>query len=386
MVVAFQIAVATVLVMGAGLFLRTVWSLNSIDVGFNADNLLLFEINPPASRYSAGKDVLLHQRIEDRIAAMPGIQSVTLGALPYIADNLSNSDFVPEGEVFDPQKAQAEDFNAVGNHFFETMEIPIAAGRGFNAEDTATSRKVGMINQSLARKRFPNTNPVGRRFKADREANAPWIEIVGVCRDTHYMNLRDQPPPQFFLPYVQQTRVGGMVYQVRTRLRSGDLMPQLRTAVEQIDPDLPIINVRTQREQINANASIERAFAALTSGFAVLALAFAAVGVYGVMAYSVAQRRNEIGIRVALGASRWRVSRMILRESSWIALAGTLAGLGTTLLLTRAVQSMLYGIEPYDPMTLCLSLFVLLAIALGASWIPAQRAASIDPMHALRHE
>jgi predicted permease len=384
--VAFQIAVSTVLVIGAGLFLRTIWTLSSVDVGFKTDNLLLFEINPPAKRYPPGKDVLLHERIERKIAAIPGVESVAPGSVAYIADNLSNSDFLPKSEVFDTHRHSAEDYNVVGINFFQTMQIPIVAGRGFNEDDTASSRKVGIINQSLARKRFPDENPVGKLFRADRDPNADWIEIVGICRDTRYVSLRDNPPPQFFLPYLQQAQVGGMVYQVRTHLRPADLAPQLRRAVQQIDPDLPIVNVRTQREQINADMQIERAFAALTSGFGAFALALAAVGIYGVMAYSVAQRTNEIGIRLALGAQASQVSSMVLRESFWITLSGIVAGLGAALLLARAIHSMLYGIKSYDPITISGSVVALLLLALGASWIPARRAAGINPMNALRHE
>jgi predicted permease len=311
---------------------------------------------------------------------------VAPGSVAYIADNLSNSDFLPKSEVFDTHRHSAEDYNVVGINFFQTMQIPIVAGRGFNEDDTASSRKVGIINQSLARKRFPDENPVGKLFRADRDPNADWIEIVGICRDTRYVSLRDNPPPQFFLPYLQQAQVGGMVYQVRTHLRPADLAPQLRRAVQQIDPDLPIVNVRTQREQINADMQIERAFAALTSGFGAFALALAAVGIYGVMAYSVAQRTNEIGIRLALGAQASQVSSMVLRESFWITLSGIVAGLGAALLLARAIHSMLYGIKSYDPITISGSVVALLLLALGASWIPARRAAGINPMNALRHE
>lgn len=199
---AFQIALSTLLVVGAGLFLRTFLALGSVDVGFSADNLLLFEINPPVGRYPAGKDVLLHSQLEQRFAAVPGVEKVAPGLEAYIADNLDNSDFLPQGEKFDTQQQQAEDFNLVGTDFFPTLGIPIVAGRGFGPQDTATSQKVGIINQALARKRFPNTNPIGKRFKADRDSKADWVQIVGICADTRYVNLREAPPAQFFLPYV----------------------------------------------------------------------------------------------------------------------------------------------------------------------------------------
>jgi predicted permease len=385
-IVAFQIALSTVLVVGAGLFLRTLIALDSVDVGFNPDNLLLFEINPPSARYPAGKVVLLHSLLEQRFAALPGVEMVAAGRAAYIADNLDNSDFLPEGETFDEKRKQAEDINVVGVNFFPTLGIPILAGRGFGPQDTATSQKVGIINQALARKRFPNTNPIGKRFKADREASAVSIQIVGICADTRYVNLRQSPPPQFFLPYVQQPEIQGMVYQVRTRLAPAALAPALRRVVQSLDRDLPMTGVRTQREQIDATMQVERTFAALTAAFGLLALALACVGIYGVMAYSVAQRRNEIGIRLALGAQPAQVRGMILGESAWMAAVGIAAGLVAVLFLTRLVKSMLFGIQPYDPDTLSAGVLLLLAFALASSWIPARRAAAMQPMEALRHD
>jgi ABC-type antimicrobial peptide transport system permease subunit len=212
------------------------------------------------------------------------------------------------------------------------------------------------------------------------------IEIVGVCGDTRYMNLRDEPPPQFFLPYVQQTSVGGMVYEIRTSVKPETVLMALRAVVRQVDPDLGLVKVRTQDEQIESAMQQERHFVTLTSGFGLLALALAAVGIYGVMAYSVAQRTNEIGIRLALGAEPRQVRGMILRESSWLAAVGIVAGLIGALALTRLIKSMLYGIAAYDPVTLASGVGLLLLVALASSWIPARRAAGVQPMTALRHE
>jgi predicted permease len=379
-IVAFQIALSTLLVVGAGLFLRTLFALDSIDVGFRTDHLILFEVAPPAQRYGPGKDVQLHQRLEQRFAALPGVQGVAPGSTAYIAGSMSNDDFAPEGQTDVP-----EDVNFVGNAFFQTMGIPIIAGRSFGPQDTASSQKVAIINQSLAKKRFPNMNPLGKQFRADGPKDA-WIQVVGICADTHYANLRDVPPPQFFMPYMQQKEVGVLTYAIRTRLSPTEIVPALRNVVQRADRDLPIIDIRTQQEQIDANMQIERTFAALTAGFGVLALALACVGIYGIMAYSVANRRNEIGIRLALGAQPRQVRGMILRESTWLAIAGIVAGVGASLMLTRLVKSMLYGIQPYDPLTMAGGILILLAVALAASWIPARRAARVQPMEALRHE
>jgi len=273
----------------------------------------------------------------------------------------------------------------VGAAFFQTMGIPIISGRGFGAQDTASSQKVGVINQALAKKRFANVNPLGKRFRADGTADA-WIQIVGICADTRYATLRDAAPPQFFLPYVQRKEVGGLTYAIRTPLAPAQMVPALRAVVQRADRDLPMVNIRTQREQIDANMRMERTFAALSAGFGVLALALACVGIYGIMAYTVANRRNEIGIRLALGAQPGQVRGMILRESTGLAGAGIVVGVVAALLLARMVKSMLYGIEPNDPLTMAAGVLILLAVALAASWIPARRAARVQPMEALRHE
>jgi ABC-type antimicrobial peptide transport system permease subunit len=253
---------------------------------------------------------------------------------------------------------------------------------------------VGVINASLARKRFPDQNPIGKLFSVnghdsdghEGKVATDWIRIVGVCGDTRYMNLRDEPPPQFFLPYVQQGQVGGMVYEIRTAQSLEVVVPALRKVLHQIDPDLPLINVRTQNQQIQAAMQQERIFVTMTSGFGMLALALAAVGIYGVMAYSVANRTNEIGIRLALGALPRQVLAMVLREATWISLAGIAVGIGAALVLAQAVKSMLYGLQPADPVSLCAGAALLIAVGLAASWLPARRAASVQPVEALRHE
>jgi len=383
--VGLQVALSTLLVVGAGLFLRTLMALSSQDVGFNTDHLVLFEINPPSARYPAGKDIVLHQELERRIAALPGVQHESPASAAYIADSMDNSDFLPDGEKFDPHKREAEDINVVGNDFFSTLGIKIIEGRGFTAQDTATSPKVAVINEALAKKRFPNVNPIGRRFRADRDSSDQ-IQIVGICANTFYYTLREAPPAQFFLPYVQQKQVNRLTYQVRTALSTAALAPVLRSTVQSIDRDLPVTDLRTQREQINATLQIERALAALTSGFGLLALALACVGIYGIMAYSVAQRTNEIGIRLALGAQPEQVRRMILRESTSLTLIGIVAGVGGALACMRLVRSMLYGVTPNDPLTILAGITVLIAVAVAATWIPARRAAGVQPMEALRHE
>jgi predicted permease len=389
--VSFQIALSTLLVIGAGLFLRTLAGLTSVDAGFRTDHLLLFELNPQRTQYPPGKDVELHKRLEEALAAVAGVQAVTAAGVPYIAETRSRRDFVTEGADRAHDSENAEYYNVVGNSFFNTLGIPIVAGRGFGPQDTASSMKVGVINQSLARARFGNRNPVGSRFAINAEdgrghTDRIWIQIIGVCADTRYDSLRKEPPPQFFLPFVQQKEVGALGYEIRTSMKPEAILPALRSVVHAADPDLPLNDARTQDEQIAAAMQQERVFVILTSGFGLLALALASVGIYGIMAYSVAQRTNEIGIRLALGATPGQVRGMILRESSWLTFAGVVTGLIGSLLLARTVQSLLFGIRTYDPFTFMTGVMLLLFLALAASWIPARRAAGVQPMEALRHE
>jgi predicted permease len=340
--------------------------------------LLIAQLPLPLHRYPAGKDIALHQRLEQAIAAIPGIESVSPAMESYLSDDLSDTDFLPQGEANDPNKNQTDLYNAVGVTFFQTLGIPILAGRSFGPQDTATSLKVGIINQELAKTRFPGQNPLGKTFTIGGhnsdghggKLTSDHVQIIGICGDTLYTNLREQPPPQFFLPYIQQTQVGDLTYEIRTRITPDAVIPALRRAVEAVDPDLPLVNVRTQDQQIDADLEQERLFVTLTSGFGVLALILALVGIYGVMAYSVAQRTNEFGIRLALGATPRQVRAIVLRESSWITAAGLVTGLGAAALLTRFVQSMLYGVATSDPFTILSTAVLLLAVALGASWIP----------------
>jgi predicted permease len=385
-IVAFQIALSTLLVVGAGLFLRTIFALNSVNVGFRTDHLLLFQIDAREERYTKGKDVQLFARLEQLFGAVPGVDSVTVADTPYIADWQGNSVFVPEGQTFNPKENQAEFVNTVGNSFFKTLGIPILAGRGFGTQDTATSPKVAVINESLARKRFPHQNPIGKRFNTGDPAKDGWTQIVGICADTQYSSLRDAPQPQFMIPYVQNPGDRYMTFEIRSRRAVTALVPDLRTQIQKVDRDLPMIDVRTQQEQIEGSLQMERLFAALTTGFGLLALALACVGIYGIMAYSVAQRTNEIGIRLVLGAVPAQVRGMVLRESAWLAIAGVAAGLGAALGLARLVSSMLYGIKSWDPATLISGALILFGVAIAASWIPARRAANVQPMEALRHE
>ena len=383
LLVALQIALSMLLLVGAGLFIRTLTNLSKNHLGFRPDNLVLFEIQAPNTRYPAPKDLVLYRQIEQRLASTPGITSVTLSKNPLIAGNVSNDDFVPDGLPPKPNDKAYVDDNVVGQDFFATMGIPILAGRGFDNTDTETSRLVAVVNRQLAKEYFPNISPIGRTFLSRKER----IEIIGISGDTRYADLRDDAPATFYTLYRQQPKgEPSMTFEISSNIKSFVLVPVLRDAVASVDKDLPLLNIRTQNAQIRDRTRQERIFASLTSGFGLLALILACIGIYGIMAYSVARRTNEIGIRMALGAPVGRVLRMILGEAWWLAFLGVTAGLTAALAMGHLIASMLYGLKPYDPSTLVIAALLLIFIAVVASWVPARRAACIDPMQALRHE
>ncbi len=391
MIVTFQVMLSTLLVAGALLFVETLFQLAHVNPGFRTDHLVLFAIQQPESRYPSPKDLQLHHQIEERLRALHGVQSVTLSEVAYISDSMESANFLPEGERPNPEKDQSAWNNAVGSGFFHTMGIPILAGRDFNESDTANAPKVGILSESLARKAFPGQNPIGKRFLAhflsSESKPGDLIEVVGICGDTRYWSLKQDPIGMFYQPYQQTPNLDfGATYEVRTSLSPASIAPSLREAVQSIDPDLPLQEIRTQQERIDASMQQERIIAALTASFGVLALVLASVGVYGVMAYSVAQRTSEIGIRIALGALPREVLAMVLREATWIALVGITCGIVATALATRFVTSLLYGLHPNDPAILATSALLLAVVGLAASWAPARHAAAVEPMEALRHE
>ena len=385
-IVGFQVALSTLLVVAAGIFLRTLINLDEVNPGFDTKDLVLFELRPPVSEYTGEKQIQLFHQITDRLAAAPGVESVSLTSVPPLSNSYDSSDFTPIGAKNGPSRDA--DNATVGDAYFTTFRIPIVAGRGFAPTDTETSPKVAVVNRALVKEFFPNGSAIGKSFTTSgAKDNKLTYQIVGICADTHYGSLRKDPPPVFYLDYLQAPEDDwGMAFAVRTRVSRAAITPELRRAVQAVDRNLPLTDVRTQQEQIDELLMNERIFANLTSGFGVLALVLASIGIYGIMAYSVSQRTNEIGIRMALGAEPGRVLRMVLGEASWMTALGIVVGVGGALALRRLIASMLYGLKPWDPVTYVGTVLLLGLVALGATWIPARRAAGVDPMRALRHE
>jgi predicted permease len=385
-IVMVQVALSMLLLVGAGLFVRTLANLDKSHLGFRPENILLFDLQPPRSRYKAAQSNALYHQIAERLRAVPGVDSVSLSLVSLISGGMNEADFIPEERSGEKSESHIADFNFVGDQFFKTLGIPMIAGRSFEETDTASSTPVAVINEALAKKYYPHTNPIGRRFKMDAKS-AEYIQIVGICGNTKFDSLRNAAGPTYYTPY-RQNKDGffAMTFEVHTRMPVASILPQVRGVVGGIDRDLPLIHVRTQMEQIRESTRQDRMFVDLTSGFGVLALVLACIGIYGILAYTVSRRTNEIGIRMALGAQPQRILRMVVREAWWLTFAGVVVGLGAALAMGRLVASMLYGLQPYDPVTLGAAALLLAAVAIAASWIPARRAAGVDPMRALRHE
>ena len=386
-IVVVQVAMSMVLVVGAGLFVRTLVDLTHARLGFNPDHITLFGIAAPQAKYPHAAATRLFREIELKLAAIPGVERAAVARTPLISGSVSMHTFVPEGTA---RKKDGENpsvlMNDVGRDFFAMFEIPIVAGRGFDATDTETSRKVAVVNEALAKKYFPNENPIGQTFE-DGFHSPTQIEIVGVCANAKYDRVRKDPEPTFYMPYWEDKDTGEWTnFAVKARMTGVELAPLLRKAVASVDGNLPLQSIHTQREQIDATMRNERIFADLTAAFGMLALVLAAVGIYGILAYSVSRRTSEIGIRMALGAQPAMVLGMVLREAAWMAGIGIVVGLGAAMGIGRLITSLLYGLKAWDPATLTGAAVLLAATAFAAAWLPARRAAGVNPIEALRHE
>jgi predicted permease len=380
-----QVALSVLLLVGAGLFVRTLQNLGSQALGFRADHLLLFRLNPPRSRYNDAGIRALFGRLEERLAELPGVQSMTLSNIALVGDGHSGSLFHVVGRPPDAEPVRVQT-NGVGTDYLKTMGIPLLRGRGFGPQDTATSERVAVINETLGRQFFPKGDALGSSFEVDPEDEPGPVTIVGIAADTRYADMRTETPPLFYAPYQQQLGAGRMVVELRTQAEPGSVLAEARAAVAAIDPDLPLIEVRTMEEQIRGTMAQARTFARLTSGFGLLALMLAAIGVYGILSYAVALRTGEIGIRLALGAQTQAVRWMVLRESLGLLGVGLLAGVPIAMGLARMVQAQLFGLKAFDPWTFVGAAGVVGLMTVLAAWLPARRAAKVDPMVALRCE
>ena len=387
-----QVAISLVLLIGAGLFLRTVYNLRQVDVGFNPNNLVLFRVNPQLNRYDPPRITSLYQQLLQRLGAMPGVRAVTLTNPPLLSGGVNSTSFIVQGRPFspaaadDPRTREAMTVNRVrvAPSFFETMEMPLVRGRQFTDHDNSPPPRVAIINEAAVRKFFPDEDPIGRRFGHQPETSGE-LEIVGVVRDAKYNALRDAPPATIYVPYGHYP-AGAMAVVIRTAGDPSAAMPAIRDAVRQVDANLPLMDMATQMDQIERRFTQERVFAQAYSLFGGLALLVAAIGLFGLMSYNVTRRTTEIGIRMALGAQRDTVLHMVLRESLVLVAVGVVAGVAAAFASGRFIATLLFGLEPSDVSTMALAVAVMVAVSMLAGYLPARRAARLDPMLALRHE
>ena len=387
--VSFQAAMSLLLLVGAGLFVRTLQKLEAEDLGFNRQHVLLVGIDPRLAGYKPAQLAPLYQRLIDRVNALPGVRSASLAAYSLMSGNSSTSNISVEGYTPPPGQDMNIHVNVVGWKYFETAGTPMLLGREMGLQDTASSLKVAVINATMAHDFFGDQNPIGRRFGfGDDPKHSGDIEIVGVAADAKYSNLRQKPEPMVFLPVLQMRGDAAYVWELELRT-AGDprsAATEVRSALAGIDKGLPATKLKTLSEQVDDSLDQERTISQLSSVFGLLALTLACVGLYGVMAYRVARRTSEMGIRMALGAGSSDVLWMVLREALLLVLAGIAMGIPAAIGAGHLISSMLFGLTPSDPVTISLATLLLVAVAVLAGYLPARRASRVDPMVALRYE
>jgi predicted permease len=382
-----QVALSFVLLNAAGLFLRTLVNLTRVNRGFDEKNVLLFSIDPPALGYKLDSRLVnLYQQLEQKVAAEPGVRadSVSLSTFNQGEWRTSISVLGASPNAGDNPHVM---HNAVGAGYFATMGIPLLIGRIFSPQDTATSPKVAVINETMARLYFPGRPPIGRRFGIGSDpAHAADFEVIGVVKDAKYVSLDENPQPGTYYLYSQILHEFYYDFEVRYSGEPGTIIAEARSAAASVDPNLPLVYQGTLAEQVDRSVASQSLTARLSAFFGFLAVFLASIGIYGLMSYGVARRTNEIGIRVALGAPRSRVFWMIVREGLFFASTGLFLGVPTALAAGRLVSSMLFGIQPSDPATMVVAATLLLVLNVAAGYLPARRAMRVDPMVALRYE
>jgi predicted permease len=386
--VTVQFAMSRALLAGAGLFIKSLVKVSRVGLGIRTDSLVTFALYPSLNGYERPEMLELYRGVEEGLAATPGVTSVSAAVVPALAGSNWGTSVAVEGFRWEPGVDAGSRYNLVGPGYFSTMGITLLAGREFTDSDAEGAPTVAVVNEAFTRKfGLDGRSTVGRFMSNDGgDDDELDIEIVGLVQDAAYSQVKDSVPPLFFLPYRQASGTAGVTFYTRTRVDPSQVMAAVPELVERIDPNLPVNDLRTLEQQIRENVFIDRVMTLLSAGFAILATLLAAIGLYGVLAYTVAQRTREIGVRMALGAGSSRVRRMVLGQVGRLALVGGVIGLVGAYYLGRGAQSLLFEVGGMDPWVLAAVAVLLVAVALGAGYVPALRASRVDPMEALRYE
>jgi len=383
--VTLQITLSTALLICAGLFAKSLMNISRVDLGVKIDNMLTFGVSPRLNGYTPERSLAYFQRAEEVLSGLPGVTSVTTALVPLLSGDNWGTDVQVQGFPKGPDIDNNSRFNEVGAGYFKTMGVPLIAGREFAHSDVKGGAKVAIVNEAFAKKFNLGRDAVGKLMSSDGNDKLE-TEIVGLVQDAKYSQVKDAVPPLFFAPYTQDDQLGDMNFYVRSNLETGALMNAIRQAMADIDRDLPLQDMRTMTEQVKDNTALDRMISTLSMAFAVLATVLAAIGLYGVLAYTVSQRTREFGLRMALGADPARVRFMVLKQVAIMTAIGAPLGIGITLYVGKLVESLLFQMKGRDPWVLVASVVLLTVIALVAGLVPAIRASRIDPMKALRYE
>ena len=381
-----QIALSMALLVAAGLFIRSLTNISRVDLGLRTDNMATFAISPELNGYDPDRTLVFFDRVEEELAAIPGVTGVTASFIPILANSNWGNSLSVEGFEAGPDVDTSARFNAVGAGYFSTMGIPLIAGREFTAADREGAAPVTIVNEAFAEKfGFEPREAVGK-LMAVGSTDTLDMQIVGVVQNAKYSSVKDDVPPMYFSPYRQDRTLGAMNFYVRSGGDPGSVLRAIPAVVQRLDPNLPVEDLKTLTQQARENVSLDRMISSLAASFAVLATLLAAIGLYGVLAHTVAQRTREIGLRMALGAESSTVRRMVLRQVGRMMVIGGVIGIAAAVALGRAASSLLFGLGGNDPLAMGAAVVLLSLVALGAGYLPALRASRVDPMQALRYE
>jgi putative ABC transport system permease protein len=387
-----ELALAVVLLVGAGLMLRTLWSLQHIDLGFNPSGVLTMRISLPEASYRQPEQVVdFYSRLLARVRELPGVTAAGAARALPLGSTIGDFGLVIDGYVPSPGTQAKGDWQIVSPGYLETMGEQVLRGRTISDADKSDSQLVALVNEEMVRRYWTGRDPIGGRLRIGMRADRPWVTVIGVVKDVRHNGVAGVVKEKFYVPHAQWHKSVGnpiraMTLVVKTAVAPSTLTSSVRGAIRQLDPNLPVADVRPMTEVVGAALSTPRFTSALLSMFAILALTLSAVGIYGVLSYVVSRRTREIGIRVAIGADRGRVLRMVLASGLGLAMIGVVTGLVAALALTRLLSGLLHGVTPEDPATFAAVAAALVSVALAASLAPAWRATRVDPVVALKSE